>query len=103
MVAYALCETSDRGFILTGEVGSDLGLVKTDSVGNAVGIGDSPTPQVPSRKLAATVIRALPLGAVAFDAMGRRVVNPRSGILFVCQASGVMRGASSVTKVVITR
>ncbi len=40
---------------------------------------------------------------VAFDAMGRRVANPRSGILFVRQASGVMRGASSVTKVVITR
>ena len=33
-------------------------------------------------KLAATVMRGLPPGAVAFDAMGRRVMNPRSGVLF---------------------
>jgi hypothetical protein len=103
MVAYALCEISDRGFILTGEVGSDLGLVKTDSVGNAVGIGDSPTPQVPSRKLAATVVRALPLGAVAFDAMGRRAENLRSGIYFVRDEGLGTGGAGRTRKVVIQR
>jgi hypothetical protein len=51
----------------------------------------------------ATVLRSLPSGAVAFDAMGRRVVNPKPGVYFVRPASGVMREASSVYKVVIQR
>jgi len=53
------------------------------------------------RKLAATVTRILPQGAVVFDAMGRRVLNPRSGILFVREPSAIGRGPSAVTKVVI--
>jgi hypothetical protein len=64
-------------------------------------VAESFEPQTIGRKLEATVIRSLPQGAVAFDAMGRRVVNPRAGILFVRQASSVKHGASSVTKVVI--
>ncbi len=38
---------------------------------------------------------------VFFDAMGRRVLNPKPGVYFVCQASGVMRDASSVKKVLV--
>lgn len=36
-----------------------------------------------TRNLPQTVIRSLPPGAVAFDAMGRRVLNPKSGVYFV--------------------
>ena len=63
---------------------------------DVVGIEESPKPQVSGRKLATTVIRSLPAGAVAFDAMGRRVVDPRSGIFFVREAQ-----AQTVRKVVI--
>jgi len=49
-------------------------------------------------KVAASVIRSLPTGAVAFDAMGRRVLNPESGIYFVREQS-----AAGVRKVVIQR
>jgi DNA-binding beta-propeller fold protein YncE len=53
-----------------------------------------------------TVLRAgaglnCPPSSVVFDAMGRRVVSPKSGVYFVRQASGVERDASGVTKVVI--
>jgi YVTN family beta-propeller protein len=65
------------------------------------GVEESFKQQAPSHKLAATVIRSLPQGAVAFDAMGRRVPNPRSGIFFVRQASSIGCEAASVTKVVI--
>jgi hypothetical protein len=44
---------------------------------------DSPRQPGLGHKLAATVVRGLPAGAVAFDAIGRRVANPRSGIFFV--------------------
>lgn len=41
---------------------------------------------------------------VFFDAMGRRVAHPRSGVFFVCPAPSVeSRRPSAVTKVVITR
>ena len=79
--------------------GSSISILR-DSAG---GVEESFRPQAPSRRLAATVIRSLPPGAVAFDAMGRRVMNPKPGIYFVRQASGVGREASSVTKVVIQR
>jgi DNA-binding beta-propeller fold protein YncE len=41
---------------------------------------------------------------VVFDAMGRRVAHPRSGVFFVCpEPSAESRRQSAVTKVVITR
>jgi hypothetical protein len=50
---------------------------------DVVGAKEAPKSQATCRKPEPTVIRCLPPGAVVFDAMGRRVVNPRSGILFV--------------------
>jgi len=67
------------------------------------GVEENPRPQAPSHKLAATVIRSLPRGAVAFDAMGRRVQSPRPGILFVREPSAVGGRPSAVTKVVVAR
>jgi hypothetical protein len=69
------------------------------------GVEESPGPQTPSHKLAATVIHALPAGAVVFDGMGRKVTNPRSGVLFVQQRSAVSGepSAVSIQKVVLQR
>jgi hypothetical protein len=50
----------------------------------------------------AAVMRRLPAGAVAFDAMGRRVLNPKSGVYFVRAVSG-KPSAVSCHKVVIQR
>jgi hypothetical protein len=66
-------------------------------------VAESFEPQATGRKLEATVVRSLSAGAVAFDAIGRRVLNPKSGVYFLRQASSVKHGAPSVTKVVITR
>jgi hypothetical protein len=40
----------------------------------------------------------MPQGATTFDAMGRRVVNPRPGVYFVRE-----RPAVSIRKIVLTR
>jgi hypothetical protein len=75
---------------------------------DVVGVEENRTPQAPSRRREPTIlsgtsgVRRL-ASSVVFDAMGRRVAIPRSGVYFVRQASGVMRDASSVTKVVIQR
>jgi hypothetical protein len=47
------------------------------------GVEESPKPQASSPKPQPTVVRRLSAGAVAFDAMGRRVVNPKPGVYFV--------------------
>lgn len=65
------------------------------------GVEEGPTAQV-RMPHAATVVRGLPAGAVAFDAMGRRVVNPKSGVYFVRAASGKL-SAVSCQKVVLQR
>jgi YVTN family beta-propeller protein len=68
------------------------------------GIEESFKPKAIGHKLAATVVRSLPVGAVAFDAMGRRVANPRSGIFFVREGAGRReQGGVRVRKVVVQR
>ena len=47
------------------------------------GVEEHPGPQVAGRRLQPTFIGRLPAGAAAFDAMGRRVLNPRPGIYFL--------------------
>jgi hypothetical protein len=61
----------------------------------------------------ATVMRALPAGAVVFDATGRRVLSPKAGVYFIreqsafsSQHSGAENGARStvhVRKVILQR
>ena len=51
----------------------------------------------------ATVLRSLPAGAVAFDAMGRRVTNPRAGIYFVFEPQASSHKPQAVRKVVVQR
>lgn len=65
------------------------------------GIEENPKPRTAGSKPAATVIRSLPPGAVVFDAMGRRVLNPKSGIYFVTDDGA--RSAVHVRKVILQR
>jgi hypothetical protein len=69
----------------------------------ATGVEERGKPQASSHKLQATVVHCLPAGAVAFDAMGRRVRDPKPGIYFVRERSAVggRRSANAVRKVVI--
>jgi len=64
------------------------------------GIEESFRPRAPSRRLEPTVLSGASVQSlkskVIFDAMGRRVLNPRSGVFFV-------REAQAVRKVVIQR
>jgi hypothetical protein len=52
---------------------------------------------------AASVVRVLAPDRVVFDAMGRRVVNPRSGVFFVRDEGRGAGGAGQTRKVVLQR
>jgi hypothetical protein len=67
-----------------------------------VGVEENPVPQASSRKPAATVIRTLKQGAVAFDAMGKRALTPRAGIYFVREGQSQAQ-AQAVRKLVVTK
>jgi hypothetical protein len=79
----------------------------------SVGVEEGLKPQASSAKPQPTVLRRLPAGAVAFDAMGRRLVNAKPGVYFVreqsafsSQHSGTENGARStvhVHKVILQR
>jgi hypothetical protein len=59
------------------------------STNHAAGVSESQEQRTFSRELQPTVCRRLPAGAVAFDAMGRRVLNPKPGIYFLRTRSTV--------------
>ena len=70
------------------------------------GVDENPKHQTASRKSAATVLSGASsakrlASSVIFDAMGRRVSNPRSGIFFVQERSAASGEPSAVTKIVI--
>ncbi|MCX6841452.1 MAG: hypothetical protein NTX53_04095 [candidate division WOR-3 bacterium] len=69
---------------------------------DAQGLQESREPSACKSRPAATVIRGLPAGSVVFDASGRRVVNPKSGIYFVRAASREL-SAVGCQKVIIQR
>jgi hypothetical protein len=67
------------------------------------GVEESTKPQAPSRKLEPTILSGASgvkrlASCVVFDAMGRRVVEPKPGVYFVREAQ-----AQAVRKVVVTR
>jgi len=58
--------------------------------------------QTPSRR-PATVVRSLPKRAVAFDAMGRRALNPKSGVYFVRDEGLGAGDVGRTRKMIVTR
>ncbi|MCX6841455.1 MAG: hypothetical protein NTX53_04110 [candidate division WOR-3 bacterium] len=70
------------------------------------GVQETPNAEVRVASREAAVVRGLPAGATVFDASGRRVVNPKSGIYFVRpEPSAASRQPSAVTvrKVILQR
>jgi len=70
------------------------------------GVEEGQQPTARGSRPAATVMRRLPVDAVAFDAMGRRVLDPKPGVYFVrTEPSAVSRQPSAVTvrKVILQR
>jgi hypothetical protein len=69
-------------------------------------VGETASTERPKADGGATVMRDLPAGAVVFDAMGRRVVNPKPGVYFVKEQSAFSSqhsGAAHVRKVILQR
>jgi len=67
------------------------------------GVEEVVQPRSAGPRRSATIVRSLPQGAVAFDAMGRRVKNPRSGIYFVRDEGRGAGDAGLTRKVVLQR
>ena len=95
------------------DIGNDTGLwtikctIPDDSVVWRFWVRDMPgieegQPQTSSYKLPPTVLRRLPPGVVTFDATGRRVLNPKSGVYFIRAACDRL-SAVGCQKVIIQR
>ena len=65
------------------------------------GVAEQQQPRALVTRPAATVMRRLPPGATVFDAMGRRVPNPKSGVYFLTEDG--TRCAVHVRKVILQR
>ena len=65
------------------------------------GVAEQQQPRALVTRPAATVMRRLPPGATVFDAMGRRVPNPKSGVYFLTENG--TRCAVHVRKVILQR
>jgi hypothetical protein len=72
---------------------------KRDPTGGAGAMEDLRS-RARSRRLAATIVRSLPQGAVAYDAMGRRVLYPKPGVYFVTDQQAQ---AQALRKVLLVR
>ena len=60
--------------------------------------------QAAGHQMSLTVVHSLPYDEIAFDAMGRRVVNPRAGIFFVREEpQAASHKPQAVRKVVLQR
>jgi len=69
-----------------------------------VGSQDRDQTQAPGGKPQATIVRALPSDAVAFDVTGRRVLSPKPGVYFVAEGVGARgQGLGRIRKVIVQR
>ncbi len=68
------------------------------------GVEEVVNSEVRTERVAASVVRSLPAGTVAFDAMGRKVANPKSGVYFLGEGLGTKgQGLARMRKVVLPR
>jgi hypothetical protein len=68
------------------------------------GIEEGATGEGPKANGGTSVLRRLPAGAVVFDATGRMVVNPKSGVYFVGEGLGTRgQGPGKMRKVIVER
>jgi hypothetical protein len=107
---YQVVASASNGEVLVYPESLDLGYNRTlrgiDFDFIMPGAAEGRQPAAFRSRPEATVVRSLPPGAVAFDATGRRVTNPKSGIYFVrAEPSAVSRQPSAVTvrKVILQR
>lgn len=100
-IGQAYGVTLAGGYIFLAD--GSIGLLVLQHYGS--GVEESYKAQASDRGPAATVIRNLPAGSAAFDAMGRRVLDPKPGLYFVRERSAVggQPSAVAVRKVVITK
>jgi hypothetical protein len=91
--------TLDDGYIFVADGSTGLLILQYYQSG----VEESFGPQAPSRRLLPTVSRSLPPGAVVFDAMGRRVLDPKPGVYFVRDEGRGAGDVGRVRKVVVQR
>ena len=91
--ANGVTVSGDRVYVAFGSAGLQI----FQALG---GVEEGPKPQAASYKPAASVVRHLPAGAVAFDALGRRALSPKTGVYFVRHDQAQ---AQTVTKVMVAR
>jgi hypothetical protein len=99
-------EVSDSGEVFIVYSTQDSGLwCARGMTSEVVGIRDGTSRPDTRRALLPTIIRSMPKDAVIFDAMGRRVANPKPGVYFVRDEGQMTKDEATgrMRKVVITR
>jgi predicted secreted protein len=105
-IGYSCQQTGDSGFVVAGCTrsfgagGADVWLIRLEP--ERIGIEETPSAKRQTTNAGATVMRRLPIGAVVFDAMGRRAANPKPGVYFVREAQAQAQ-AQAVRKIVVTK
>jgi hypothetical protein len=79
-------DITGHAYVIWYEFDGDRGTIWF-STNSPAGIAEEPMQQPIGVQPSATVVRRLPPGTAAFDAMGRRVLNPKPGIYFVRAAT----------------
>jgi hypothetical protein len=68
---------------------SSIGLLILQYYGS--GVEETPDAELRAPNVKPTFSRSLPAGGVLFDAMGRKVVNPRAGVYFLRDGGGTKK------------
>jgi hypothetical protein len=103
-IGNSIQATSDGGWVIAGSTSSfgaggvDVYLIKADAEGHVDLAEESFKQRAHGRELEPSVVPSLPQGAVAFDALGRRVVQAKPGIYFLRTGATTMPRKVMVVK-----